>query len=89
MGILPEPPGGDAGPAALCADQTEADGSQVPEPGSVAGGHGEDGKHQKQSEVGQKHQAESAQETPGERKKYLLTIYSNLQFVKKFKKIRS
>lgn len=86
MGILPEPLGGDAGPAALCADETEANGSQVPEPGSVAGGHGEVGKHQKQPEVRQKHQAESAQETPGERKRYLLTIYLKLEFEKNLRR---
>lgn len=67
MGGLPGPSGGDSDPAEVHTNQTEADGPKVPEPGPVAGGDGEGGKHQTSSEVRQSHQGDSAEETPGQR----------------------
>lgn len=65
MGSLPGPLGGDADSAELHTEQIEADGPKVPEPGPVAGGDGEGGKHQTSPEVRQSHQGDSAEETPG------------------------
>ncbi len=63
MGGLSGPSGGDAHSAELHAEQTEADGSEVPEPGPVAGGDGEGGKRQTSSEVRQSIQGDSSKET--------------------------
>ena len=68
VGGLPGPSGGDPDPAELHADQTEADGPKVLEPGPVAAGDGEGGKPQRSSEVRQRHQGDSAEETQGQRK---------------------
>lgn len=72
MGDLPGPPGGDAYPAELHTDQTEPDGPKVPEPGPVAGGDGEGGKHQTSSEVRESHQGDSAEKAPGQKETGLL-----------------
>lgn len=72
VGGLPGSSGGDSGPTELHTDQTEADGPKVPEPGPVAGGNGEGGKHQTSSEVRQSQQGDSAKETPGKRETWFL-----------------
>lgn len=72
VGCLPGPSGGDADPAELHTDQTEASRPKVPKPGPVAGGDGEGGKHQTSSEVRQSHQGDSAEETPGQRETWFL-----------------
>ena len=74
MGVLPGPPGRDADPAWLLAGPTEAGGSEVPEPGTVAGGDGEVGKCQTSSAVRQSNQRNTAEETPGKREtRFLLS----------------
>lgn len=68
MGGLPGPSGGDSDSAEDHTDQTEADGPEVPEPRTVAGGDGEGGKYQRSPTVGQRHQRDTAEETQGQRK---------------------
>lgn len=66
MGGLSGSFGGHSDPAELHAEQTEADGPEVLEPGSVAGGDGEGGQHQESPEVGQGNKRNTAEKTPGQ-----------------------
>ena len=71
MGGLPGSTGGDADPAQRNLGQSEANGTEVSESGSLVGGDGEDDKHQKSSQVRQSNQGDPAQEYAGEKMQFL------------------
>lgn len=72
MASLPEPSGRDTVPAQVHSGKAEAGGPKVSKPLPVAGGDGESGKHQTNSKIGQSHEGDSAEKTPGQNNKALL-----------------
>lgn len=72
MGSLPESSRRDTVPAEVHSGKVEAGGPKVSKPLPVAGGDGESGKYQTKSKIGQSHEGDSAEKTPGQNNKALL-----------------
>lgn len=74
MGSLPEPSRRDADPAQVRSRKTEAGGPKVSKPLPVAGGDAESSKCQTKSQIGQSHEGDSAEKTPGKNPLFLRAL---------------